>query len=41
MYATSVLHETLLKTVREVTEKESEFIRWFGGGSAQRLAPAD
>ncbi|MCH4560327.1 hypothetical protein [Mesorhizobium jarvisii] len=32
--ATRVLHETLLKTVREVTGKEVEFIRWFGGGSA-------
>ncbi|BCG73015.1 hypothetical protein MesoLj113a_41730 [Mesorhizobium sp. 113-1-2] len=32
--ATRVLHEALLKTVREVTGKEVEFIRWFGGGSA-------
>jgi len=32
--ATRVLHETLLKTVREVTGKEVEFIHWFGGGSA-------
>jgi len=32
--ATRVLHEVLLKTVREVTGKEVEFIRWFGGGSA-------
>ena len=27
------LHATLLKTVRKVTGKEVEFIRWFGAGS--------
>ena len=32
--ATRTLHEVLLKTVREVTGKEVEFVRWFGGGSA-------
>ncbi|BAB48014.1 msl0430 [Mesorhizobium japonicum MAFF 303099] len=32
--ATRVLHEVLLKSVRDVTGKEVEFIRWFGGGSA-------
>lgn len=32
--ATRVLHEVLLKAVRDVTGKEAEFIRWFGGGSA-------
>ena len=31
---TRVLHDALLKAVREVTGKEVEFIRWFGGGSA-------
>ncbi|BCG73872.1 hypothetical protein MesoLj113a_50300 [Mesorhizobium sp. 113-1-2] len=30
--ATRILHETLLKTVREVTGKEVEFIQWYGTG---------
>ncbi|AID30021.1 hypothetical protein ACVILI_003873 [Mesorhizobium sp. USDA 4775] len=32
--ATRILHESLLKTVREVTGKKVEFNRWFGGGLA-------
>ena len=31
--ATRVLHETLLRAVRDVAGKEVEFIRWFGAGS--------
>lgn len=27
------LHEALLKTVKDVTGKDAEFVRWFGGGS--------
>ncbi|TGQ27676.1 MULTISPECIES: hypothetical protein [unclassified Mesorhizobium] len=30
------LHEALLKTVREVTGKEAEFIRWNGTGPVQQ-----
>ncbi|RWA60325.1 hypothetical protein [Mesorhizobium sp.] len=32
-----LLHEALLKTVREVTGKEVAFIRWNGTGPARRL----
>ena len=27
------LHEALLKTVKEITGKDAEFVRWFGAGS--------
>ncbi|TPN84830.1 hypothetical protein FJ987_26140 [Mesorhizobium sp. CU2] len=27
------LHEALLRTVKDVTGKDAEFVRWFGGGS--------
>ncbi|MEW6630324.1 MAG: hypothetical protein AB1440_05600 [Pseudomonadota bacterium] len=27
------LHEALLKTVKDITGKDAEFIRWFGAGS--------
>ncbi|MET3522929.1 MULTISPECIES: hypothetical protein [unclassified Mesorhizobium] len=32
-----LLHEALLRTVREVTGKEVAFIRWNGTGPARRL----
>ena len=27
------LHEALLKTVKDITGKDAEFVRWFGAGS--------